>query len=189
MHFKSSEFSVRIISSFVTAVAAFLVVPVARGITPQATPQDWPTSRAERSKYLETSTHQDIIDFLDALQAKAGDRIWVGSIGKTTQGRDLPFAILSRPLVTTPAEAKRLRRPVVYVQGNIHSGEVEGKEALQELLRDLLKRTGPSVIDSVVFIAVPNYNADGNEQFGPQSQRRGAQNGPQLVGTRPNIQG
>ena len=130
-----------------------------------------------------------MIDFLDALQAKAGDRIWVGSIGKTTQGRDLPFAILSRPIVTSPAEAKRLRRPVVYIQGNIHSGEVEGKEALQEVLRDLLQKPGPSVLDSIVFIAVPNYNADGNEQFGPQARNRNAQQGPAMVGTRANIQG
>ena len=86
--------------------------------------QDWPKTRAERTKYLETSTYQDVVDFLDSLQARAGDRIWVGSMGRTTEGRDLPYAIASRPLVTSPAEAKRLRRPVVYVQGNIHAGEV-----------------------------------------------------------------
>ncbi len=120
------------------------------------------------------------------LQARAGDRIWVGSMGRTTEGRDLPYAIASRPLVTSPAEAKRLRRPVVYVQGNIHAGEVEGKEALQALLRDLVMKTGPSVLDSIVLIAVPIYNADGNERFGPQARQRGSQNGPEMVGQRPN---
>jgi uncharacterized membrane protein YgcG len=150
---------------------------------------DWPRTRAERTNYEETSSQADVVAFLDALQAKAGDRLWVGSMGKTTEGRDLPFAIVSRPLVTTPAEAKRMRRPVIFVQGNIHSGEVEGKEALQALLRDLLQQTGPSVLDSIVLIAVPNYNADGNEKLAPQRQARGAQNGPEMVGTRPNAQG
>jgi hypothetical protein len=146
----------------------------------------WPQTRPERTGYRETSTYQDVVDFLDSLQAKAGDRIWVGTIGRTTEGRDLPFVIASRPLVTSPAQAKRLGRPVVYVQGNIHAGEVEGKEAMQALLRDLVMKTGPSVLDSIVLIAVPIYNADGNERFGPQAQRRGAQNGPEMVGQRPN---
>jgi hypothetical protein len=151
--------------------------------------QGWPRTRPERTNYKETSSHQDVLDFLDSLQAKAGDRMWVGSMGRTIEGRDLPFVVASRPLVSTPAEAKRLRRPVVYIEGNIHSGEVEGKEALQAFLRDVLMKTGPNVLDSVVLIAVPNYNADGNERLSPQARSRPSQNGPEMVGTRPNASG
>ncbi|MDQ8153059.1 MAG: M14 family metallopeptidase [Gemmatimonadota bacterium] len=143
------------------------------------------TTRAERSKYTETSTYADVVAFIDSLQAK-GALVVVGSIGQTTQGRDLPFVIASRPLVHSPAEAKRLGRPIVYVQGNIHAGEVEGKEALQALLRDLVLSPRKNVLDSIVLIAVPIYNADGNEVFKPQAQQRGAQNGPEMVGQRPN---
>src|SRR5690606_19496460 len=67
-------------------------------------------------------------------------------------------------------------------------GEVEGKEALLALLRDLLADTRPNVLDSIVLVAVPIYNADGNDAFGPQERMRGAQNGPQLVGNRANAQ-
>ena len=88
--------------------------------------------------------------------------------------------------MATPLEAKRLGRPIVYVQGNIHAGEVEGKEALQAVLRDLLFDPRKNVLDSIVLVAVPIYNADGNEMFKPQAQQRGAQNGPELVGQRPN---
>ncbi|HYV96603.1 MAG TPA: M14 family metallopeptidase [Gemmatimonadaceae bacterium] len=154
-----------------------------------ATAAGWPQTRAERSNYKETSTYQDVVDFVDSLQAKAAGRVWVGSIGRTTEGRDLPFIVASRPLVTTPAEAKRLRRPIVYVQGNIHAGEVEGKEALQAVVRDLVMKAGPSVLDSIVLVAVPIYNADGNERFAPQARNRGAQNGPEMVGQRPNAKG
>jgi len=143
------------------------------------------STRAELTKYTETSTYADVVSFIDALQAK-GAPIVVGSIGKTTQGRDIPYVIASRPLVHSPAEAKRLGRPIVYVQANIHAGEVEGKEALQALLRDLVLSTKQNVLDSIVLIAVPIYNADGNEAFKPQAQQRGAQNGPALVGQRPN---
>jgi len=145
-------------------------------------------TRAERTKYAETSLYTDVTAFLDTLQQR-GAKIHVGFIGRTTQGRDVPYVIASRPLVTTPLEAKRLGRPIVYVQGNIHSGEVEGKEAVLALLRDLTMDPKPNVLDSIVLIAVPDYNADGNEALAPQARNRGAQQGPEMVGTRPNAQG
>jgi hypothetical protein len=78
----------------------------------------------------------------------------------------------------------------VYVQANIHAGEVEGKEALLALLRDLTRsREAASILDSLVLIAVPIYNADGNEKFAPQSVNRTEQNGPEMVGQRPNGMG
>lgn len=145
-------------------------------------------TRAERSKYTETSLYADVISFLDSLQQRGG-KIRIGFIGRTAQGRDVPYVIASRPLVTTPLEAKRLGRPIVYVQGNIHSGEVEGKEAMLAMLRDLTLDPNPNVLDSIVLITVPDYNADGNEALAPQARNRGAQNGPEMVGTRPNGQG
>jgi murein tripeptide amidase MpaA len=145
-------------------------------------------TRAELSNYTVTSSHADVVAFLDSLQ-RLGAPIWTGNMGMTTEGRTLPYVILSRPLVTTPVQARRLGRPVVFVQGNIHSGEVEGKEALQAMIRDLVFSRRPNVLDSIVLIALPNYNADGNERLAPQATSRGSQQGPELVGTRPNAQG
>ena len=125
--------------------------------------------------------------FLDSLRT-IGAPLVFGTIGKTSEGRDIPFVIASRPLVTTPSEAKRLGRPIVYVQANIHAGEIEGKEALLALLRDLTFSPKPDALDSIVLIAVPIYNADGNERFAPQSVNRTEQNGPELVGVRANGQ-
>jgi hypothetical protein len=96
--------------------------------------------------------------------------------------------IASRPLVSTPAQAKALGRPIVYVQANIHAGEIEGKEALLALIRDLTFSASPNALDSIVLIAVPIYNADGNERFASQSVNRREQNGPEMVGTRANAQ-
>ena len=108
-------------------------------------------------------------------------------LGRTTEGRVLPLLVLSRPQVTTPEQARALNRPIVYVQANIHAGEVEGKEALLALVRDLAT-TRNNVLDSIVLIAIPIYNADGNERFRPQSVNRTEQNGPEMVGQRPNAQ-
>ena len=147
-----------------------------------------PETRAERARYLETSRYADVVAFLDSLQ-RLGAPIWVGAIGRSSEGREIPYVVASRPLVATPAEARRLGRPVVYVQANIHAGEVEGKEALQALVRDLVADPRPDALDSLVLIAVPIYNADGNERVASQSRNRTEQNGPELVGERANGQG
>lgn len=152
---------------------------VLRGPLPQTTP--------ERTGYRETSTYDDVIAFVDSLQ-RAGLPIRAGMMGRSTAGRPIPYLIVSRPLVTSPAEARRLGRPVVYVQANIHAGEVEGKEALQMLVRDLAASSGANPLDSVVLIAVPIYNIDGNERWGPQERNRPEQNGPAMVGERGNGQ-
>lgn len=144
-----------------------------------------PLTRAERTSFAETSRYDDVVQFIDSLKL-LGAKIVTGSIGKTNQGRELPYVIASRPLISTPAEARRRNRPVAYIQANIHAGEIEGKEAMQSLLRDLLFDKRPNVLDSIVLIVQPIYNADGNEQFG--RNRGGSQNGPELVGQRHNAQ-
>jgi hypothetical protein len=146
-----------------------------------------PLTRAEVSGFTETSSYQDVMVFVEALRQNSTD-ISVTSLGKTSQGKDLPLVIMSRPMVKTPAEAKRLGRPIVLVQANIHGGEVEGKEALLALMRDLELDPYKNVIDSLVILAVPIYNADGNDSLGPQLRNRGAQNGPERIGQRPNGQ-
>jgi hypothetical protein len=162
-------------------------------VSPQGTypPRDLadrkPQTRPEVTNFMETSSHADVMAFVGSLLQNNKD-IHVTNIGKSSQGRDLPLVIMSRPLVRTPAEAKRLARPIVLVQGNIHGGEVEGKEALLALLRDLQLDPYKNVLDSIVLLAVPIYNADGNDALGAQVRNRGAQNGPEQIGQRPNGQ-
>jgi hypothetical protein len=169
---------------------AFLLVSLGALATPvvEAGAQSGPRTQAERTNYAETSSHASVTAFLDSL-VQPGRPITKGVMGKTTEGRDLPYVIVSRPLYATPEAARRSGRPIVFVQGNIHSGEVEGKEALQALVRDLLLDPRRNVLDSIVLVALPDYNADGNERLAPQARNRGAQNGPEMVGTRPNATG
>jgi hypothetical protein len=163
-------------------LASLVALPSAVCPLPSAAQQ----TRAERTNFSETSSHADVIAFLDSLEKIAGTRIVRGTIGSSVQGKVLPYVIASRPLVRTAAEARRSGKPIVYVQGNIHGGEVEGKESLQALLRDLVLGARPNALDSIILIAVPIYNADGNDAWGPQARLRGAQNGPERVGNRPN---
>lgn len=172
------------LSACATTTPAAAPAPVANATSSSPLPR----TRAERTDYLETSHYADVVAFLDSLKALRAPLAF-GSIGRTFEGREIPYVIASRPLVHTPAEAKATGRPIVYVQGNIHAGEVEGKEALLALLRDLAFAHGANVLDSIVLVGVPIYNADGNEKFGPQERQRTEQNGPEMVGTRANAQG
>ncbi|MBA2460053.1 MAG: hypothetical protein H0V43_14000 [Gemmatimonadales bacterium] len=143
------------------------------------------STRAERTGYRETSSHADVIAFLDSLQRLGAD-LHLGTLGTSTEGRPIPYAVASRPLVPNPAAARRAGKPIVYLQGNIHGGEVEGKEAALMLLRDLtLGRLAP-LLDSLVLLVVPIYNSDGNEKLAPGAENRPGQNGPATVGRRAN---
>jgi hypothetical protein len=147
-----------------------------------------PATRAERTAYRETTPHAEVLAFLDTLVAR-GAPLTVTTLATSTEGRRVPLVVASRPQVRTPAEARALGRPVVYVQANIHAGEVEGKEAVLALLRDWSAAAGPTVLDSLVLLVVPNYNPDGNERLAAQERNRGAQNGPERIGERPNGMG
>ena len=96
-----------------------------------------PRTRAERSGYLETSTFADVNSFIDSLRL-ADLHYTMGLFGRSPEGRWIPYIIAPRPKVSSPAPARRRARPVVYVQAYIHAGEVEGKESLLALVRDLL---------------------------------------------------
>jgi hypothetical protein len=142
----------------------------------------------ERTKGERTSSHAEVLAFIDSLQHH-GARMLVGTLGESPQGRRLPYVILSRPQVTTPEQAHRTGKPILYIEGNIHAGEVEGKEAVQMLMRDLTIGALKPLLDSVIILFVPIYNADGNDAFGPQDINRGEQVGPEMVGLRANGQG
>ena len=160
---------------------ALVSVVLAPGLSAQ-------TTRAERTDYRQTSTYADVVAFLDSLQTITQD-LRLGSMATSPEGRAVPYVIASRPLVSSPAEAQRSGKPVIYLQANIHAGEVEGKEAAQMLLRDLTAGPLRALLDKIVLLVVPIYNTDGNERWGPGDQNRPGQNGPEPVGQNPNGQG
>jgi len=144
-------------------------------------------SRAEMSNYEETSSYADLQRVITGLTASS-PLVHTESFGKTEEGRDLPLWVISEPKVTTPAAARKLGRPLVFVQANIHAGEVEGKEAVIALARRLTAGDLRPLAKQLVILIAPNYNADGNEKVSVQN--RTAQYGPVAgVGTRENSKG
>lgn len=161
-------------------VALFLLVLSSPAVAQVTTP--------ERTSNRETSSQQQVLAFLDSLERRTPDlRAWTLTL--SPEGRQVPVLLAARPMVDGPAAAHRSGKPIVYLQANIHAGEVEGKEAAQMLLRDLTVGPLKPLLDSVILLVVPIYNADGNDHFAPGDVNRPGQNGPSPVGERANGQG
>jgi len=143
-------------------------------------------TRPERTNYEETSRYDDLAAFLKALSA-ASPLVRTMSFGTTEEGRAMPLATLSNPAVARPAD-RPAGRPVVFILANIHGGEVEGKEAVQVLMRRMTSGDLRPLLDRMVIVIAPNYNADGNEAI--DVMNRTAQYGPIAgVGRRENVKG
>jgi hypothetical protein len=138
----------------------------------------------ERTGFRETTRYDDVVRWLHVVAA-ASPVIHLETFGYTQEGRSLPLAVVGR-LPDGSAEAVRASgRTVVYLQGSIHSGEVEGKEVLLMLLRDIAQGRRLELLDSLVLLVAPIYNADGNERV--RLTNRPWQHGPVGgMGQRPN---
>jgi hypothetical protein len=144
-------------------------------------------TRAESSNYEETSRYEDVTRIVNGL-ASSSPLVYTEMFGRTEEERDLPLMVISDPKVTSPEAAHKLGRPLVFVQANIHAGEVEGKEAVLMLARRLVAGDLKPLTKQLVILIAPDYNADGNEKVNVQN--RTAQNGPVAgVGTRENAKG
>ncbi len=141
---------------------------------------------AEQSDYKATSKSADVVAFCEAI-AKRGPVAKLDYFGTTHEGRKLPMLVIADPPVASAEEAKKSGRLVVLAFANIHAGEVDGKEALLALARDLTDKKNHPLLKDLVILLVPNLNADGNDKLSPKN--RTSQNGPPEVGTRANAQG
>jgi len=142
---------------------------------------------AEKSDFTSTSRLSEVLDFIKTLQTEYPDNIRIDTLTTSMEGRTIPLVFLGNPVPKSPADLKIDKRAVVYVQANIHAGEVEGKEAIQMLMRDILLKETDDYLANVVLIICPVFNADGNEKI--STENRTHQNGPvNGVGVRHNGQ-
>lgn len=159
-------------------LAALLLLP-SLVVAQERAPRN-PKTTAEASDYKSTTRHADVLAFCRELATGAPTVARVDSMGKSAEGRDLPVLVLSK--------GEKGTKPVVFLLGNIHAGEVDGKEALLAFARSVV--TGPDkvLLDDLVILVAPIFNADGNERIARDT--RAHQVGPEEgVGTRENAAG
>jgi dipeptidyl-peptidase 4 len=141
---------------------------------------------AERSDYTSTATSLEVNAFLSELAAHSS-HCRVETLAMSISGKPVPLLVIADPMPVSAAELKNDKRIVVYIQANIHAGEVEGKEASLMLARELVSGKSHPWLKDVVILICPNLNPDGNDQI--STLHRTNQNGPKNgVGVRHNGQ-
>ena len=158
-------------------------------------PTGAPLTRAEATRWTETSRHADVLRFVAELEKRKDPRLSRQSFGTSPEGRELPLLVLSTRHVRSPVAARAAELPIVLVINGIHAGEVEGKEASLMLVRDLLDGELGDVLEHMTLLVVPLFNPDGNDRISPENRRLDlkkleGQLGPESgVGTRTNASG
>ena len=142
---------------------------------------------AEKSDFAATSRHADVMDLCRKIETASKGVVKLTTMGKSTEGRDIPLLIVADPPVSTPEEARKSGKLVAFVIANIHAGEVDGKEGLLMLVREIATAPDHPLRKDLILLAAPIYNADGNEKF--SKTNRPGQVGPDEMGIRANGQG
>jgi hypothetical protein len=163
--------------------------------------QGWPETTVESTNYERTSTVAEISAYMDALikaaiaspNAKPGAKSGAKPNAKPALAAYLPPNIpqtteTGKPLLAWRMHATGENPLKVYVNANIHAGEVEGKDAIQIVLREILQGKHPEIRQSIDLVACPAYNADGTDAL--HLANRAYQPNPKSgVGPRENIFG
>jgi hypothetical protein len=146
---------------------------------------------SERSGFQATGRYDEVIRLCHAYQAAWPKQVKCFQFGTTPEGRPMLALAANTRGALTPAAARARGLPVTLVQGGIHAGEIDGKDAGFLALRELLEgqvggRSAPGVLDRQVLLFVPVFNVDGHERFGRWN--RPNQRGPVEMGWRATAQ-
>ncbi|HEX8774952.1 MAG TPA: M14 family metallopeptidase [Pyrinomonadaceae bacterium] len=175
---------------FVLSIITFNLIvntnAMAQNTTPPIVPPEWQTW-SEKTHYRETPRYDETIAYSRKLDA-ASPLIRLESFGESGEGRSLPLLIAAEGETFTPEAARRAGKAVLLIQACIHAGEPDGKDAGLALLRDIaITKTRTGLLDHVVLLFIPIYNADGHERSSPYNRIN--QNGPAEMGWRATTAG
>lgn len=122
--------------------------------------------------------HSELMEIGEKLASAHPDLIKMGSIGKSVQGRDIFLLTVSNFKEGDPD-----KKPAMYIDGNIHSNEVQGSEVALYTVWYLAENYGAidwitELLDRKTFYVIPTINPDARDFFihevnSPHSPRSG----------------
>ncbi|MBI4244567.1 MAG: hypothetical protein HY606_10805 [Planctomycetes bacterium] len=125
-------------------------------------------TRAEITGYKETSLYSDINNLCKKF-AEASNWISLKYIGKSHEGREIPLLLVNKKGIFDPVKAHQSDMLVIFIMCNIHAGEVEGKEAMMMILREIAQQKY-KLNDDILLVVLPLFNIDGNEKIDPKNR-------------------
>ncbi|MFL6634935.1 MAG: M14 family metallopeptidase [Massilia sp.] len=142
---------------------------------------------SERSGFQATGRYDEVVKLCGAFQQAYPKQVKCFQFGTTPEGRPMLALAVNARGVVTPEAVRKANLPVTLIQGGIHAGEIDGKDAGFLALRELLEgKTAAGALDRQVLLFVPVFNVDGHERFAKWN--RPNQRGPVEMGWRTTAQ-
>jgi hypothetical protein len=142
---------------------------------------------SERSGFQATGRYDEVVTLCRAFQQAYPKQVKCFQFGTTPEGRPMLALAVNARGTLTPDAARKAGLPVTLVQGGIHAGEIDGKDAGFLALREILEgRLAKNALDQQVLVFVPVFNVDGHERFAKWN--RPNQRGPVEMGWRTTAQ-
>ncbi|TQF70855.1 peptidase M14 [Pseudoalteromonas luteoviolacea] len=142
------------------------------------------TTDFELSAGEESPNYEQTNAFIKRLVAANPTQFQSIKIGESDQGRDINMLLAVEDSQFSAAMMKNNNKPTVLIQAGIHSGEIDGKDAMFMLLRDIATGKRRDILSKVNILFIPILNVDGHErrsEFNRINQR-----GPLKMGFRTN---
>lgn len=137
------------------------------------------TTVAEQSGFRATGRTDEVERLCAAFAREWPQAVRCIEFGRSAEGR--------RMLALLVSHADPRSVPLLMLQGGIHPGESDGKDAGFIALRDILRGSAaPGVLQRIAILFVPAFNVDGHERF--RRWNRPNQNGPEETGWRTTAQ-
>ncbi|MEZ0470281.1 M14 family metallopeptidase [Luteimonas salinilitoris] len=156
-------------------------------VSASAAPDPALVTASERSGFVRTGRYDEVIALCDAFAKAYPDAVRCFDFGTSPEGRPMKALAVSRSGALTPGAARERGLPVVLMQGGIHAGEIDGKDAGFLALRQALDgEAAPGALERLVWVFVPVFSVDGHERFG--AWNRPNQRGPEEMGWRTTAQ-
>jgi len=112
-----------------------------------------------------TLTNQQDLEAFLASAARGAKQLVLGSLGKSQQGRDIPYVVATAEGHASTADIRALGRPVVWLIGQQHGNEPAGAEAMLAVVSALAGGELAALLDRVTVVVVPRANPDGAAAF------------------------
>lgn len=168
-------------------LCALIPLPPATSFAANAGSKPMLTTIAEQSGYKRTGRYEEVERLCPAFQQAWPAQVRCFEFGRSPEGRPMLALAASGDGTLDAAAARSKQRPVVLMQGGIHSGEIDGKDAGFRALREMLEgKAAKGALDRATFVFVPVFSVDGHERFGRWN--RPNQVGPEEMGWRTTAQ-
>lgn len=142
------------------------------------------TTEFELSDGTLSPNYDETMAFVDRLVAANPTQFKLKTIATSSAGRAVKMLVANEQGLFDAEQLVADTKPTIFIQAGIHSGEIDGKDAMFMLLRDIATGKRRDILSKVNILFIPILNVDGHERS--SQYNRINQRGPVEMGFRTN---